>query len=57
MDTHVDPVIRDAVTLVRDRFGADGLRDLVLLSQQEIVRVEATMSELADLDVAGRPGD
>lgn len=50
----VDPVILDAVTLVRDRFGADGLRDLVLLSQQEILRVEAAMSELSDLATAPR---
>lgn len=49
----VDPVVVDAVAMVRDRFGADGLRDLVRLAQQAISQVDVTMAELADLPSQG----
>lgn len=35
-----DPVIARAVAGVRDRFGADGLRQLIALAQAEITRTE-----------------
>ncbi len=44
----VDAMVADAVRTVRDRFGADGLRDLVALATAEI-----RSSELAVADLGG----
>lgn len=41
-----DPVIVEAVTTVRDRFGAWGLRDLITLAQRELQTAEAALEEL-----------
>lgn len=46
-DQDVDPVVVDAVTMVRDRFGASGLRDVIALAERELAVVEAALAELA----------
>lgn len=43
----VDPLVATAVRNVRDRFGAEGLRDLMALAQQELRSVEAAERRLA----------
>lgn len=53
----MDRMVIDAVRNVRDRFGADGLRDLVTLANNELRRTEeaaerltaATQSEHPDI--------
>lgn len=45
----VDPMVTTAVTNVRDRFGAEGLRDLMALAQLELRNVEAAEQRLAAL--------
>jgi hypothetical protein len=52
MDSHQhqpDPVVVEAVTTVRDRFGAAGLRDMIHLAERELVTVEAALERLKDL--------
>ena len=44
----VDPVISDAVHHVSNRFGAQGLCDLIALAREELTRAEAALRELAD---------
>ncbi len=46
----IDPVISDAVHLVSNRFGAQGLCDLIALAREELAQAEAALKELADLD-------
>lgn len=48
-----DPVVVDAVTTVRDRFGAGGLRDLIGLAQRELDVAEAALRELSPEEPAG----
>lgn len=50
----VEPVIIDAVKVVRDRFGASGLRSLVTLASDELARVEEAESRLAAIDSGGQ---
>ncbi|SDU43828.1 hypothetical protein SAMN04488563_1742 [Jiangella alkaliphila] len=45
----VDPMVTTAVMNVRDRFGAEGLRDLMALAQMELRNVEAAEQRLAAL--------
>lgn len=45
-----DPVVVEAVTTVRDRFGTGGLRDLIGLAQRELDMAEAALSELSSDD-------
>ncbi|TDC46994.1 hypothetical protein E1212_25445 [Jiangella ureilytica] len=45
----VDPMVTSAVMNVRDRFGAEGLRDLMALAQMELRNVEAAEQRLAAL--------
>ena len=47
LDTDVDAMVADAVRAVRDRFGADGLRDLVALAQSELESSERAVADLA----------
>jgi hypothetical protein len=42
-----DPMVVEAVQAVRDRFGAAGLRSLILLAQNELNRVERAETQLA----------
>lgn len=43
----VDPMVTAAVRNVRDRFGAEGLRDLMALAQRELHTVEEAERRLA----------
>jgi len=45
----IDPVITDAVQHVANRFGAQGLCDLIALAREELARAEAALKELSDL--------
>jgi hypothetical protein len=52
----VDAMVADAVKTVRDRFGADGLRDLVALATAEIKSSERAVADLAAIEEpASRP--
>lgn len=46
----VDPVIVDLVENISNRFGAQGLCDLIARAREELARAEAALKELADLD-------
>lgn len=43
----VDPVIVDVVENISNRFGAQGLCDLIALAREELARAEAALKELA----------
>lgn len=43
----VDPTVTAAVKTIRDRFGAEGLRDLMALAQMELRNVEDAERRLA----------
>lgn len=43
----VDPMVTAAVKNVRDRFGAEGLRDLIALAQSELRNTEDAERRLA----------
>jgi len=45
----IDPVIKDAVQDVSNRFGAQGLCDLIALAREELAQAEAALKELSDL--------
>jgi hypothetical protein len=45
-----DPVISDAVHNISNRFGAQGLCDLIALAREELARAESALKELGDLD-------
>ena len=45
----IDPVISDAVHHVSNRFGAQGLCDLIALAREELAKAEAALKELSDL--------
>ena len=47
--TEIDPVISDAVHHVSNRFGAQGLCDLIALAREELAKAEAALKELSDL--------
>ena len=47
---HVDPVITDAVENIANRFGAQGLCDLIAVARDELARAEAALKELSDLE-------
>jgi hypothetical protein len=44
-----DPAIADAVEHIANRFGAQGLCDLIALARDELARAEAALKELGDL--------
>lgn len=46
----VDPVITDAVENISNRFGAQGLCDLIALARDELARAEEALRELSDVD-------
>jgi hypothetical protein len=46
---NVDPVISDAVENIANRFGAQGLCDLIALAREELARAEVALKELSDL--------
>ncbi|PSL02521.1 hypothetical protein CLV30_110176 [Haloactinopolyspora alba] len=43
----VDPTVTAAVQNIRDRFGSEGLRDLIALAQMELRNVEEAERSLA----------
>jgi len=45
----VDPVIADAVKNVSNRFGVQGLADLIALAREELARAEEALKDLSDL--------
>jgi hypothetical protein len=47
---NVDPVITDAVENIANRFGAQGLCDLIAVARDELARAEAALKELSELD-------
>jgi hypothetical protein len=48
-ETHQpDPVITEAVHTISNRFGAQGLADLIALAREELARAEAALRELSD---------
>jgi hypothetical protein len=58
----VDPMVADAITAIRDRFGAEGLRDVISLATIELARVMEAEKQLSALNaereaaaVADRP--
>jgi hypothetical protein len=44
----IDPVISEAVENISNRFGAQGLCDLIALARDELSRAEAALRELSD---------
>jgi hypothetical protein len=48
--SQIDPVITDAVEHIANRFGAQGLCDLIAVARDELARAEAALKELSDLD-------
>lgn len=44
----VDPAISEAVETISNRFGAQGLCDLIALARDELSRAQAALRELAD---------
>jgi hypothetical protein len=46
--TNVDPLIIEAVENISNRFGIQGLCDLIALAREEIARSEAALRELAE---------
>lgn len=48
--THVDPVISEAVENISNRFGVQGLCDLIALAREELARAEAALRELGHAD-------
>jgi len=48
--SHLDPVIVDAVEHISNRFGTQGLADLIALAREEIAKADAALKELSDLE-------
>lgn len=46
----VDSVITDAVENISNRFGAQGLCDLIAVAREELARAEAALRELQQLE-------
>lgn len=45
---NVDPVIAEMVEQVSNRFGTQGLADLIALAREELARSEAALRELSE---------
>jgi hypothetical protein len=46
----VDPVVVDAVRTVSNRFGAQGLCDLIALAREELARAEEALKDLQNAE-------
>lgn len=46
--TDVDPIITEAVENISNRFGTQGLADLIALAREELHRAEEAMRELSE---------
>lgn len=47
---NVDPAIDEAVHTISNRFGVQGLCDLIALAREELARSEAALKELSDIE-------
>jgi hypothetical protein len=43
-----DPVISDAVHMISNRFGVQGLADLIALAHEELEKAETALRELSE---------
>jgi hypothetical protein len=48
IDTDLDPVIAEAVDGVTNRFGAEGLEQMIEYAEQRLAEARAALDELAD---------
>ena len=46
----IDPAISETVEHIANRFGTQGLCDLIALAREELARAEAALKELSDLE-------
>jgi len=46
----VDPAITEAVENIANRFGTQGLCDLIAVARDELARAEAALKELSQLE-------
>jgi hypothetical protein len=46
----VDPVIVETVENISNRFGVQGLCDLIALAREELARAEAALRELSEIE-------
>ena len=46
----IDPAISDAVEHIANRFGTQGLADLIALAREELAQAEAALKEPSDLE-------
>jgi hypothetical protein len=46
--TDIDPVITEAVQNISNRFGAQGLCDLIALAREELATAESALRDLAE---------
>ena len=47
---HPDPAVVDAVEHISNRFGVQGLCDLIALAREELARAEAALKNLSDAE-------
>ncbi|HET7387120.1 MAG TPA: hypothetical protein VFJ19_10715 [Nocardioidaceae bacterium] len=47
---NIDPVIVDLVHHISNRFGVQGLNDLIALARAELARAESALEELSHLE-------
>lgn len=47
MDTTVDPAVIEAVQSIENRFGAQGLEDLIDVAQRHLTSARAALEELS----------
>ena len=50
----VDPAVTEAVQQIENRFGVQGLEDLIALAEQHLGTARAAMAELAQLEAEPR---
>ena len=50
IDSDLDPVIAEAVDVVTNRFGAEGLEQMIGYAEQRLAEARAALDELADSD-------
>jgi hypothetical protein len=48
IDSDLDPVIAEAVDVVTNRFGAEGLEQMIGYAEQRLAEARAALDELAD---------
>ena len=48
IDSDLDPVIAEAVDVVTNRFGAEGLEQMIGYAEQRLAEARAALDDLAD---------